>query len=94
MIAERECASEPLHITIVGAKDDPAARALFAAVRRSPAAYKRVEWFDAREGELPRGDVEYPVWGQAAAFLTKLEGEVALRELGWRMYDERALDAP
>jgi uncharacterized protein len=33
-----------------------------------PARYKRLEWFDAREGKLPNPDVEYPDLGEPAAF--------------------------
>jgi uncharacterized protein len=33
-----------------------------------PAAYKRVEWWDVREGRLPNPDVEYPELSKAAAF--------------------------
>jgi hypothetical protein len=39
-------ATEPIHITIVGAKDDPAARALFAAALRDAPPYTRLEWYD------------------------------------------------
>jgi uncharacterized protein YyaL (SSP411 family) len=68
LMAEHECATEPQHITVVGAKDDPSARALFAAASRSPVSYKVVEWHDAKEGPLPRKDVEYPTMGRASAF--------------------------
>jgi uncharacterized protein YyaL (SSP411 family) len=68
LMAERECATEPQHITIVGAKDDPSARALFHTALLSPVAYKRVEWFDEREGPMLRADVNYPDLPQAAAF--------------------------
>jgi uncharacterized protein YyaL (SSP411 family) len=68
LIADNECRHEPQHITIVGGKDDPLARALFAKALCSATAYKRVEWFDAREGPLPHQDVEYPTLPRAAAF--------------------------
>ncbi len=68
LIADRELASEPVHITIVGAKDDPEAQALFAHARHYPAFYKRLEWWDRREGSLPNPDVNYPELKQAAAF--------------------------
>jgi hypothetical protein len=58
-----------LHITVVGKKDDFAARSLFMAAIALPATYKRVEWWDEREGALPNPDVEYPKFEKAAAFL-------------------------
>ena len=68
LIAEHEFTREPQHITVVGGKDDAAALALFRAALLSPSAFKRVEWYDAREGPLPRHEVEYPALSHAAAF--------------------------
>ncbi|MEA2818576.1 MAG: uncharacterized protein QOJ86_580 [Bradyrhizobium sp.] len=68
LLADEELAVEPTHMTIVGHKDDPRARALHAAARAFPARYKRLEWLDLREGKLPNPDVEYPDLGEAAAF--------------------------
>jgi len=68
LLADAELASEPVHITVVGGKDDPQARLLFLAAISYPAAYKRVEWWDRREGPLPNMDVEYPEMRKAAAF--------------------------
>jgi uncharacterized protein YyaL (SSP411 family) len=69
LIADRELRTEPAHITIVGGKDDPSARSLFAAALRAAPPMSRIEWFDFREGPLPRPDVEYPKLGTPAAFL-------------------------
>lgn len=69
LLAGRELSAEPAHITIVGAKADPAARALFAAALRAAPPYTRLEWYDPREGPLPHADVEYPSLPEAAAFL-------------------------
>jgi uncharacterized protein YyaL (SSP411 family) len=69
LLADHELSVAPLHITVVGSKDDPAARALFLAALKQPTTYKRVEWFDEAEGPLPHADVEYPQIGKAAAFL-------------------------
>ncbi len=69
LLADRELSMEPVHVTIVGGKDDPAARALFTAAMRSAPPMSRIEWSDAREGPLPRTDVEYPKLDTAAAFL-------------------------
>ncbi|HSI01212.1 MAG TPA: hypothetical protein VLA02_11460, partial [Reyranella sp.] len=68
LLADRELAREPAHVTIVGAKDDPAAQALYAAARQYPTRYLRIEWLDRREGPLPAADVEYPELPEAAAF--------------------------
>ncbi len=69
LLADREIPTEPAHLTVVGAKDDPAARALFAAALRTAPPMARIEWFDAREGALPRTDVEYPKLEAPAIFL-------------------------
>jgi uncharacterized protein YyaL (SSP411 family) len=69
LLADHEITSSPLHITVVGRKDDLKAQALFAAVLRQPATYKRIEWLDEREGALPNPDVGYPTLEKAAAFL-------------------------
>ena len=68
LIADDELSIEPTHITIVGHKDDPRAKALDATARAFPARYKRLEWLDLREGKLPNPDVEYPDLGEPAAF--------------------------
>jgi uncharacterized protein len=69
LLADREITAAPLHITVVGRKDDKAGQMLFAAALLDPATYKRVEWLDGREGPLPNLDVEYPTLNRAAAFL-------------------------
>jgi uncharacterized protein len=68
LLADRELLREPAHVTIVGAKDDPAARALYAAARTYPTRYLRIEWLDRREGPLPAADIDYPEMPEAAAF--------------------------
>lgn len=68
LIADAEFNSAPVHITIVGSKDDSAALELFKAALAYPATYRRIEWWDKREGALPHQDVEYPELKSAAAF--------------------------
>lgn len=68
LLADRELSREPAHVTIVGAKDDPDARALYQAARTYPTRYLRIEWLDRREGPLPAADVDYPDMPQAAAY--------------------------
>ena len=53
--AERELSSEPLHVTVVGRRDDAAARALFLAALALPANYKMTEFVDGREGHPRTG---------------------------------------
>ncbi len=69
LLADRELSRPPLHLTVVGSKTDPRARDLFAAALGQPASYKRVEWWDPKEGPLPNADVEYPTFDRAAAFV-------------------------
>jgi hypothetical protein len=66
--AEFEIANQPTHVTVVGARDDPRAAALYRAVLQYPTLYKRVEWWDKREGPLVNDNVRYPQLQQAAAF--------------------------
>ena len=67
--AEAEARTDPVHVAIVGPKDDPAAQAMFTAALRLPDSYKLVEWWDRREGAPPRGEDIYPQLERSAAFL-------------------------
>ncbi len=69
LVADLELGSDPTHFTIVGRKDDPAAQALFRTAVRHPSSYRRIEWWDRREGPLPNMDVRYPEFERAAAFV-------------------------
>ena len=69
LLADAELLAEPLHITIVGRKNDPQARALHRAALRYPASHRRIEWWDKREGAMPNPDVQYPELARAAAFI-------------------------
>ncbi|MFO1083936.1 MAG: DUF255 domain-containing protein [Reyranellaceae bacterium] len=60
LLAEEELRNEPVHVTVVGPKDDARSAALFAAALAYPLAYKRAEWWDRREGPLAHHDVDYP----------------------------------
>lgn len=68
LLIDHELNNDPTHITVVGHKDDPLAQQLFAAANRYPSVYKRIEWWDTREGPMPNPDVQYPEMQQAAAF--------------------------
>jgi uncharacterized protein YyaL (SSP411 family) len=69
LLADLESNLDPLHLTIVGDKNDPEAQALFQAALKYPSTYKRLEWWDAQEGPLPNPDVQYPKLKTAAAFV-------------------------
>jgi uncharacterized protein YyaL (SSP411 family) len=69
LLADEEVRTEPLHVTVVGGRDDPAARALFAAALRAPTAYRLVEWWDRRAGPPPRGESIFPDLDHPAAYL-------------------------
>jgi uncharacterized protein YyaL (SSP411 family) len=69
LLAARELGADPLHVTVVGPRDDPAVRALHLSALRLPGAYKRIEVWDRREGPLPHADVEYPTLARPAAFV-------------------------
>jgi uncharacterized protein len=68
LIADKQIATAPFHITIVGSKGDPKAQELFLTALRSPSVYRRIEWYDRAEGNLLNMDVEYPELPKAAAF--------------------------
>ena len=69
LVADREVAAEPAHITIVGAKSDARSQHLDEAARAYPARYKRLDWWDTSEGPLANPDVTYPVLAEPAAFV-------------------------
>jgi hypothetical protein len=69
LLADREMSAEPAHLTIVGGKQDPIARALFASALRGAPDFARIEWFDSKEGPLTNADVQYPDLPRAAAFV-------------------------
>jgi uncharacterized protein YyaL (SSP411 family) len=69
LIADVELSSAPLHLTVVGAKNDAGAREMFLAAQRAPTGYKRIEWWDRAEGVLPNPDVRYPDLSRAAGFV-------------------------
>ncbi|HWE02014.1 MAG TPA: DUF255 domain-containing protein [Tepidisphaeraceae bacterium] len=69
LLADGEVSSEPLHVTIVGKKDDPAARALFTEALKFSDGYFRLEWWDPNGPPLANSDVEFPKLSTAAAFV-------------------------
>jgi uncharacterized protein YyaL (SSP411 family) len=68
LLADRELSTAPIHIAIVGGKQDAAAQSLHAAALRYPADYLQIDWLDRAEGDLPNHDIRYPEMEHAAAF--------------------------
>ncbi len=68
LLIDAELAREPTHITIVGHKDDLRSATLHAAALAYPAPYRRIDWWDKREGALSNPDVQYPELDEPAAF--------------------------
>lgn len=69
LLADEELSAPPAHLTVVGGKNDPAAKELFTTALRVPGAYSRVEWLDQAEGALPNSDVQYPQFPRAAGYV-------------------------
>lgn len=69
LLAQQELQAQPLHVTVVGSKQDQAARALFTQALRYPQWYRRVDWQEPGQPPLPHAQTEYPELGRAAAFL-------------------------
>jgi uncharacterized protein len=69
LLADDELAKDPTHVTIVGHRDDTSAQSLHAAALRYPVLYRRIDWWDKREGAMPNPDVRYPELARAAAFI-------------------------
>lgn len=68
LLADHELSVAPIHITVVGGKDDPAAQSLHAAALQYPTDYLQVDWWDRREGKLPDPAITYPDLKRPAAF--------------------------
>ncbi|WP_119420343.1 DUF255 domain-containing protein [Desertibaculum subflavum] len=66
--AAHELGSDPLHLTVVGARRDAATGALFAAAKALPGIYRRLELYDPADGDLPNHDVTYPELPEPALF--------------------------
>lgn len=65
LLADEELNNDPIHLTIIGKKDDPMTRLLWKVALAFPSTYRRVEWFETGKGL----DTPYPALPFAAAFL-------------------------
>ncbi len=68
LLADAEVGIEPMHVTVVGAKQDAKALQLHRAALALPADYRRIDWWDVSEGPMDNPDVQYPPMETAAAF--------------------------
>src|SRR5258708_33839273 len=68
LLADYEGSRPPLHLTVVGGKDDPSAKEVFLAATQYPSLYKRLECWDPRESKLRNPDVRYPVVRRPATY--------------------------
>jgi uncharacterized protein YyaL (SSP411 family) len=67
--ADDELGADPLHITVVGSRQDSTTKELFTAALRYPTLYRRIELWDRAEGPMPNPDVQYPELPRTAAFV-------------------------
>jgi uncharacterized protein YyaL (SSP411 family) len=68
LLVQRQMNAAPIHVTVVGHKDDPQALILFQAALQYPSFYKQMDWWDKRKGPLLNSEVSYPEMTTAAAF--------------------------
>lgn len=69
LLADDELRRPPLHVTILGKRDDQAAAALYRAALAHPSSYKRLDWFDPAGPKLANLDVSFPPVKKASAFV-------------------------
>ncbi len=69
LLAESELNSNPLHIAVVGRKDDKTGLKLLSTALAFPVIYKQVEWIDpAEKTSIPDATI-YPEMPQSAAYV-------------------------
>jgi len=68
LLAGQEIAANPLHIAIVGKRNDAMARKLFETALAYPVLYKQVEWVNPGAGTPTPEAAIYPNLAQAAAY--------------------------
>lgn len=69
ILLSHELKQSPLHITVVGSKADAEAQKLHQAAQAYPNFYRRIEWWDPKEGAQLNADVKYPELKKPAAFV-------------------------
>jgi uncharacterized protein len=71
LLAERQFTTDPVDLLVTGSKRDETAQALFRKAAGAPDYYKRVEWWDPAEGQLPRDGLKYPAIPHVAAIICR-----------------------
>jgi thiol:disulfide interchange protein len=69
LMAEYRIKNHPIHITIIGSKNDVIAKNLYATALAHSPFYSRIDWWDRKEGPLLNSDTTYPVIDKSAAFV-------------------------
>lgn len=68
LLTDFQLTTEPIHITVIGSRDDGTAAALYQEALAYPSWYRRIEWVDADHPAVQK-DVDYPQLDHAAAFV-------------------------
>ncbi|MDR3478724.1 MAG: protein-disulfide reductase DsbD [Gammaproteobacteria bacterium] len=69
LLAESRIANPPIHIVIIGAKNDTVAKNLYQTALSSTAFFSRIDWWDRKGNPLLNSDAEYPVMDKSAAYI-------------------------
>jgi uncharacterized protein len=95
LLADAELASAPLHLSVVGGHDDPAASALYRVALAAHGHYKRLDWWDRAQAPPPNLDVPFPRLPFAAGYVCN-ENRCSLPSRTPQAYAEaiRSLRAP
>lgn len=92
LLADEEFAADPVHMAVVGARQDQDAAQLYATARSLSGGYARIEWWDRAEGPLVNADVPYPQIPKAAGYVCSA-GICAVPSFSVEIYRERARKA-
>lgn len=61
--------NDQIHITIVGNKNDKAAKNLYRAAVKYAPKNALIQWWDRKEIKQPHPEIEYPVLNKAAVYV-------------------------
>ena len=66
---KRELRTDPLHVTVVGPKNDALAQKLFDTAFFFPCFYRQLEWIDNASSSAATQSISYPHLSKSAAYL-------------------------
>jgi uncharacterized protein YyaL (SSP411 family) len=69
LLAAFEISRDPIHVTIVGPWDNPAAKSLHETALAAGVSYLRLDSWDPSQGPPVRDDIRYPQLSKPAAFM-------------------------